>query len=823
MSAATAPTEHALYGEHVEQEFAALTTRPASDGPPHARAAHDAHAVHDAHAADPPYTDPPAHPLPAGTHSRTPSGSVASLIESEVNTDVTMPLSGAMSPIATHGGGGAGSASASTSSSAAAHERPSFLDASALSPDEFATYHAWVERIKPAHSRRRGLLDEHSAIKFLRSEFGINSEDEVQIMCLFERLPLGLLPGHFFAMVRLAAWAQQGSAPTRDLIFTQTTPPFTRRRRKSAGSAHGGEQSPALTTHSTPIAQPAAIPPASAPPSRQTSAARPRDQDKPRVVRPTPVVARRPSRTTARSAAPDEAQLPLPMLEVPTAPPPVVDDDMDLFRETNNQSPVRHTTLLDRPSAPLPPQQVSPLIQASLNARSEVKRASRQAVRPMTFTVLSSSSGQFDRAKARLLTGQEAPPEAQPAPGKRRTQSMTKTVSGPEDAPKFAEPHTVAPKPSYLRKESGTLPAWLREQEEGDKPPAYLEGPSVLETLSNKAEQMDAGEHAAASIDRNTPFFPPHKRDLERVAEEMRKGGLARYRALNAQTSETSRTTRLHGSRSKGTLSRRRSEMQQHQQPYGTTLESGTYAGFRPLTTRGDLRILASRKELHNKREFQHHFPPELPTERQESHDSNDADASSHTHDAQQANSPSPEPTHLRRPSVRLDMGGPRMQPAIPRPETQRFLLQEDVTRPQLPYVHTPDRDNYGPWGEYGKAMPQVLQSGIPGTLPVMSPPPALRSVSSPASAGAPRAPVTPGAPGAPVAPGAPGAPTAAPAAAPVPVLPGALESLAPPAALFPLPQSTPVDTSDTSETTIITHTDSSERLNQPLPPLPGT
>ena len=75
-----------------------------------------------------------------------------------------MPLSGAMSPIATHGSGGSG----------APHERPSFLDASALSPDEFARYLAWVERIKPAHSRRRGLLDEHSAIKFLRSEFGIS-------------------------------------------------------------------------------------------------------------------------------------------------------------------------------------------------------------------------------------------------------------------------------------------------------------------------------------------------------------------------------------------------------------------------------------------------------------------------------------------------------------------------------------------------------------------------------------------------------------------------------------------------------------------------
>ena len=102
----------------------------------------------------------------------------------------------------------------------------------ALSPQEYAAFTQWVDRIKPAHSRREGLLDEHAAVKFLRSELGISVEDEVsvralgdsrQILTLFERLPMGIQRGHFYAMVRLAAWAQQGYTATHDLLFTQST------------------------------------------------------------------------------------------------------------------------------------------------------------------------------------------------------------------------------------------------------------------------------------------------------------------------------------------------------------------------------------------------------------------------------------------------------------------------------------------------------------------------------------------------------------------------------------------------------------------------
>lgn len=67
-------------------------------------------------------------------------------------------------------------------------ERPSFLDESALSPHEFDVYTRWASRIKPAHSRRHGLLDEHAAVKFLRNELGVSVDDEINV-CILLPIP----------------------------------------------------------------------------------------------------------------------------------------------------------------------------------------------------------------------------------------------------------------------------------------------------------------------------------------------------------------------------------------------------------------------------------------------------------------------------------------------------------------------------------------------------------------------------------------------------------------------------------------------------------
>ncbi|EST04897.1 hypothetical protein PSEUBRA_005693 [Kalmanozyma brasiliensis GHG001] len=102
--------------------------------------------------------------------------------------------------------------------------RRSYLDDSALSPQEYLVYLSSFNSIKPAPSGQPDLIDEQDGLRYLREECGMSMADELEILPLFERTPLGLGSGHFFAMLRLVSWAQQGRSATKDLIFTQTKP-----------------------------------------------------------------------------------------------------------------------------------------------------------------------------------------------------------------------------------------------------------------------------------------------------------------------------------------------------------------------------------------------------------------------------------------------------------------------------------------------------------------------------------------------------------------------------------------------------------------------
>lgn len=347
----------------------------------------------------------------------------------------------------------------------------------------------------------------------------------------------------------------------------------------------------------------------------------------PRVVRPLPVMARAlqgsepapvPSDARATSRASDKAPPPPSPLVAPTA----------------------------RPDAPRPWQQVSPLIQASLHARNEFKKAYRQP-RPKTFTVLSSSSGQFERDKPHLLTGQKvSPQQALSIHTKRRTTSATKLsslIAAQEDVRPTddARPRplsalhgeTIAPTPSYIGRERGVLPAWLREQyEEGNvlyPPPDPTDASvaSVYEALDRKAcPTMSGSERAAASINRNTPFFPPHERDRERAERATLDGSVVdEYRKLNEATSvgkrsslESMRTERskLDRKRSKGTLSARGRRADQPQQtapqtPGQQLWEAGTYAGFKSMPSTRDLRMQVAPR-LSTKRSLTYRPPQEF-------------------------------------------------------------------------------------------------------------------------------------------------------------------------------------------------------------------
>ncbi len=60
-----------------------------------------------------------------------------------------------------------------------------------------------------------GLIDEQDGLRYLREECGMSMADELEILPLFERTPLGLASGHFFAMLRLVSWLSKAKQPPK--------------------------------------------------------------------------------------------------------------------------------------------------------------------------------------------------------------------------------------------------------------------------------------------------------------------------------------------------------------------------------------------------------------------------------------------------------------------------------------------------------------------------------------------------------------------------------------------------------------------------------
>ncbi|WFC98869.1 hypothetical protein MYAM1_001602 [Malassezia yamatoensis] len=711
------------------------------------------------------HAPPLSNPASGSMHSRTTSNSFTSWnTNATVLTGQTTPQQTSRQPLP------------SSESLRISSERPSFLDITALSPEEYAVFPRWVERIKPAHTRRRGLLDEHAAIKFLRNELRISVEDEVKIMSLFERLPLGLTPGHFFAMVRLASWAQQNREITQDLVFTQTIPPEVRRQRTTHSASTNSRvgstttEIPRRASESSPATfQPSVLMNVPrAPPRQVADDGRPhrphpsvsashrdsnpnQDHEKnsdtrssPRVVRPKPVVARssnppQPSYpiASAQTERPHSGQSGHGTQDVLYAERHIPSRSSNYVPAPDSPNRLTSRPSFDRPSAPQPSSlpQVSPLIQASLNARSEMKKVSRQGLRPKTFTVLSSSSGQVPRHKPRLLTGQEAPPlPEEPSEDKRRAHSINKMSSflahearqsGVDQQDQSylqyaGDGHTIAPTPSYIGHSHTILPAWLREQqEEGNVSYATagdLSEASVFEKLDDRMqESLNGSEHAAASINRNTPFFPPHERDLDRVAEaQLHGGGPEQYRELNARTSAAS-----DSGHSRGKLTSSRSKMLLNQgkaftgmprrrvdPSWGTLFESGTYAGFKSTPSARDLRLLTPGREPLSKRTSQLTMPPSQEFQPKLAPVSDLADSLPAAQDGgtEMVASPSEpieRPTSHDAPTPRsLEVTAsalarsemlwtPKMQLHARPSELQRFVLRGDATQPQLPQGDT--------------------------------------------------------------------------------------------------------------------------------------
>ncbi|KAL9938257.1 hypothetical protein V8E36_002880 [Tilletia maclaganii] len=171
--------------------------------------------------------------------------------------------------------------------------RPASLHESALSPSEHAVFPIWLSNIKAAPSGQPGLYDEHDALNFLRRDCGIEAEEEIQILSLFERTPRGMTAGHVYALMRLASWVKAGQAPTRRLLFTQA-PPLKLKK---------------LPPQSPP--KPIALKSDLAAPTRYPTAAPPQ----------TPATASYPRSTTAFSSAPRESTGSVLNKPTPALPP----------------------------------------------------------------------------------------------------------------------------------------------------------------------------------------------------------------------------------------------------------------------------------------------------------------------------------------------------------------------------------------------------------------------------------------------------------------------------------------------------------------------
>ncbi len=141
-------------------------------------------------------------------------------------------------------------------------------------------------------------------------------------------------------------------------------------------------------------------------------------QNKPRIVRPTPVVA------TASAPVPNPFRTPAPQTTRErgdsTSSRSIISIDRDRARDGLSTYGGSHGASLrkdsgDRLPPPLPPRAgISPLIQAGLNAASSVQKA-KQALPPKTYMTIQRSGTtvpvKAKRPEPRLLTGEPAPPE----------------------------------------------------------------------------------------------------------------------------------------------------------------------------------------------------------------------------------------------------------------------------------------------------------------------------------------------------------------------------------------------------------------------------
>lgn len=143
-------------------------------------------------------------------------------------------------------------------------------------------------------------------------------------------------------------------------------------------------------------------------------------QSKPKIVKPTPIVATsetpNPISTAAEPGRVVTAAHSMRSIDDVLSPP----------------LPPRPTMGAEKPPPPLPPRaHISPLIQAGLEASLQVRKQ-KHSLPPKTFTVLQSSSSRSKASEPRLLTGESAPVPPAEEPQHSHAHNSKRRVSGQE-------------------------------------------------------------------------------------------------------------------------------------------------------------------------------------------------------------------------------------------------------------------------------------------------------------------------------------------------------------------------------------------------------
>ncbi|CAO1619926.1 unnamed protein product [Sympodiomycopsis kandeliae] len=352
--------------------------------------------------------------------------------------------------------------------------RPPCLHVSALSPSEFTQFTKWSRQIQSSPSGVDGLLDEQDALSWLRKECAVSRVDEVKVLSLFDRYPLGLESGHFYALLRLTAWLQQGEAPVRQLIFTQTTPPATGLKQ--------GTPFPLPTTLSTASAQPP-LPPPQHP--RTVSSSYDSSQTQPHQVSPPSS-----SKIILNNARAPSSKVP------PPQPPQVAQPSSAVHPTPTPRASSMSVVPAAESTPPVPADSTKPKALRSSGPSNPFRDPTHSRSTSLNFTSQPTEAG--------------SPQTGRDSPSNPFKPSKTKVI---RPTPMVATPSNPNPAASVISRAASTSARSVKSNEDGTFPPLpprpNEKPPPPLPPRAHISPLIQAGLHASMQVRKQKDALPP--------------------------------------------------------------------------------------------------------------------------------------------------------------------------------------------------------------------------------------------------------------------------------------------------------------------------